>query len=130
MRLRSPDYLDGVSRGAIPLDNEMLLSQCRDNLLAYCRCSLHLHETRADRYHEFNANDRCIDFGPDFMKVLDIIRLLENDGWRLQSTRGSHRQYKHPLKRGRVTVAGGLSDDVAPGTLNSILKQSQLKGKL
>ena len=66
----------------------------------------------------------------DFMKVLDIIRLLEDDGWRLHSTRGSHRQYKHPNKPGRVTVAGGLSDDVAPGTFNSILKQSQLKGKL
>ncbi|NLV45863.1 MAG: addiction module toxin, HicA family [Candidatus Hydrogenedentes bacterium] len=63
------------------------------------------------------------------MKVLQIIRLIEGDGWRLCSTRGSHRQYKHPSKPGRVTVAGGMSDDVAPGTLNSILKQAQLKGK-
>jgi len=62
------------------------------------------------------------------MKVVDIIRLLEQDGWYLHSTRGSHRQYKHPLKKGRVTVPGKLSDDLAPGTLNSILKQAQLKG--
>ena len=64
------------------------------------------------------------------MKVLEVIRLLESDGWRLHSTRGSHRQYKHPLKHGRVTVAGGLPDDLAPGTLNSILKQAQLKGRI
>jgi predicted RNA binding protein YcfA (HicA-like mRNA interferase family) len=62
------------------------------------------------------------------MKVIDIIRLLEQDGWYLHSTRGSHRQYKHTFKKGRVTVPGKLSDDLAPGTLNSILKQAQLKG--
>jgi hypothetical protein len=45
----------------------------------------------------------------------------------LQETRGSHRQYKHTVKSGLVTVAGKLSDDLAPGTLNSILKQAQLK---
>jgi predicted RNA binding protein YcfA (HicA-like mRNA interferase family) len=61
------------------------------------------------------------------MKVREIIRLLQNDGWTLVATRGSHRQYKHPQKPGRVTVAGKLSDDVAPGTLNSILKQARLK---
>jgi predicted RNA binding protein YcfA (HicA-like mRNA interferase family) len=62
------------------------------------------------------------------MKVREAIRLIEEDGWRLHSTHGSHRQYKHPIKPGRVTVAGPLSDDLAPGTLNSILKQAQLKG--
>jgi len=61
------------------------------------------------------------------MKVSDILRLLSNDGWYLVSQRGSHRQLKHPSKPGRVTVAGKPSDDLAPGTLNSILKQSGLK---
>jgi predicted RNA binding protein YcfA (HicA-like mRNA interferase family) len=55
------------------------------------------------------------------------MRLLEDDGWALVATRGSHRQYKHSAKPGRVTVAGKPSDDLAPGTLNSILKQSGLK---
>jgi predicted RNA binding protein YcfA (HicA-like mRNA interferase family) len=61
------------------------------------------------------------------MKVKDAIRLLEREGWLLVATRGSHRQYKHPVRSGRVTVAGKPSDDLAPGTLNSILKQSGLK---
>jgi predicted RNA binding protein YcfA (HicA-like mRNA interferase family) len=61
------------------------------------------------------------------MKVSEVLRLLLNDGWYLVATRGSHRQFKHPLKPGRVTVAGKPSDDLAPGTLNSILKQSGLK---
>lgn len=53
--------------------------------------------------------------------------MLEADGWYLVSMRGSHRQFKHADRRGRVTVAGKPGDDVAPGTLNSILKQSGLK---
>jgi predicted RNA binding protein YcfA (HicA-like mRNA interferase family) len=61
------------------------------------------------------------------MKIRDIIKLLEADGWYLVVTRGSHRQYKHPIKLGRVTIAGHLRDDLAPGTLNSILKQAKLK---
>jgi predicted RNA binding protein YcfA (HicA-like mRNA interferase family) len=61
------------------------------------------------------------------MKVGEAIRLIEQDGWCLIATRGSHRQYKHPSKPGRVTVAGKLSDDLAPGTRNSILRQSGLK---
>lgn len=61
------------------------------------------------------------------MKVKDVIRRLEEEGWFLVATRGSHRQYKHPVWPGRVTVAGKPSDDLAPGTLNSILKQSGLK---
>ena len=61
------------------------------------------------------------------MKVREAIRLIEQDGWYLVATRGSHRQYKHPLKSGRVTVAGKPSDDLAPGTRNSILKQAGLK---
>jgi len=61
------------------------------------------------------------------MKVREIIRLLEDDGWFLIAMRGSHRQFKHPTRPGRVTVAGKPSEDLAPGTLNSILKQSGLK---
>ena len=61
------------------------------------------------------------------MKVKEVIRLLEEDGWYLARTRGSHRQFKHPTKSGTVTVSGKLSVDVPPGTLNSILKQAGLK---
>lgn len=61
------------------------------------------------------------------MKVGEVLRMLKDDGWVLVATRGSHRQFKHPSKPGRVTVAGKSSDDLAPGTLNSILKQSDLK---
>ncbi len=63
------------------------------------------------------------------MKIRDIIKILEDDGWYVVATRGSHRQYKHSTKRGRVTIAGHLNHDVAPGTLNSILKQANLKEK-
>lgn len=61
------------------------------------------------------------------MKVREIIKLIEADGWYLVTTRGSHHQYKHPEKSGRVTIAGHPWDDLAPGTLNSILKQAQLE---
>lgn len=58
------------------------------------------------------------------MKIRDIIRMLRDDGWQLAVTEGSHRQFTHPIKPGRVTVAGHPGDDVAPGTLNSIMKQA------
>jgi predicted RNA binding protein YcfA (HicA-like mRNA interferase family) len=61
------------------------------------------------------------------MTVREVIKLLEADGWRLVVIRGSHRQFKHPDKLGRVTVAGKPHEDLPPGTLNSILKQSGLK---
>jgi predicted RNA binding protein YcfA (HicA-like mRNA interferase family) len=61
------------------------------------------------------------------MKVRDLLRLLHEDGWALVRTRGSHQQFKHPTKPGLVTVAGKPSDDLAPGTLNSVLKQAGLK---
>jgi len=61
------------------------------------------------------------------MKVNDVLIMLKKDGWHLVTTRGSHRQFKHPIKSGRVTVPGKLSDDLAVGTLNSILKQAKLK---
>ncbi len=60
-------------------------------------------------------------------KVRDAIRLVEADGWRRVRTRGSHRQYKHPFKRGTVTIAGNENRDVAPGTWNSILRQAGLE---
>jgi predicted RNA binding protein YcfA (HicA-like mRNA interferase family) len=61
------------------------------------------------------------------MKVSEIIKLIEDDGWLLARQKGSHRQYKHKLKKGLVTIAAHkMSDDIAKGTLNSILKQAQL----
>lgn len=62
------------------------------------------------------------------MKVREVIKLIKADGWYLDRTRGDHRQFKHPTKPGLVTVAGKLSQDIPPGTLNSILKQAGLKG--
>ena len=59
----------------------------------------------------------------------DVIRLLEVDGWYKISMEGDHRQYKHPTKRGRVTVAGHLSDELHPKTLASIFKQGQINRK-
>ncbi len=61
------------------------------------------------------------------MKVRELLRIIQDDGWFLARTRGSHRQFKHAAKRGLVTVAGKSGDDIAPGTLNSILKQAGLK---
>ncbi len=65
---------------------------------------------------------------PRLIKVGEAIRLIEADDWYQVATRGSHRQFKHPLKPGRVTIAGKPSDDLPPGTFNSILKQAGLKG--
>ena len=61
------------------------------------------------------------------MKVRDLIRLIEKDGWYLIRTRGSHRKFRHPTKSGAVTVAGKLGLEVPAGTLNSVLKQAGLK---
>ncbi len=61
------------------------------------------------------------------MKIREIITLIEKDGWYQVRQRGSHRQFKHPVKAGLVTIAGKPGDDLAPGTLNSILKQARLK---
>ena len=60
-------------------------------------------------------------------KVREIIKLLEKDGWFLVNTVGSHRQYEHPTKKGKVTVSGKLSDYIRKGTLASILRQAGLK---
>lgn len=61
------------------------------------------------------------------MKIREVIKKIEKDGWYLVRIKGSHRQYKHPNKKGLVTISGNLRDDLAKGTLNSILKQSGLK---
>jgi predicted RNA binding protein YcfA (HicA-like mRNA interferase family) len=61
------------------------------------------------------------------MKVKEVIKLIEADGWYYVKTKGSHHQYKHPTKTGRVTVPGKGSDDLHPKTLNSILTQAGLR---
>jgi predicted RNA binding protein YcfA (HicA-like mRNA interferase family) len=61
------------------------------------------------------------------MKVREVLRLLKDDGWVIERTRGSHRQLRHPTKPGTVTVSGKPGIDIPPGTLNSILKQAGLK---
>ncbi|MCY2989557.1 MAG: type II toxin-antitoxin system HicA family toxin [Planctomycetota bacterium] len=62
------------------------------------------------------------------MKVRDVIRMLTNDGWVQVSQRGSHRQFRHAVKPGKVTVPGKGSDELAPGTYRSILRQAGLEG--
>jgi predicted RNA binding protein YcfA (HicA-like mRNA interferase family) len=61
------------------------------------------------------------------LKVGGFLRRHQDDGWYLVATRGSHRQFRHPSKAGRVTVPGKPNDDLAPGTLNSIFKQARWK---
>ena len=61
------------------------------------------------------------------MKVRDVLKLIENDGWYQVTQKGSHRQFKHPVKPGGVTVAGHPSQEMDRGTLNNILKQAELK---
>lgn len=58
--------------------------------------------------------------------VREAIARVEGDGWRLVAQRGSHRQFKHPLKPGRVTIAGRPADDLPPGLWRSILRQAGL----
>ena len=61
------------------------------------------------------------------MKVREIIRLIEQDGWMFRSQKGSHRQYVHPARRGRVTVAGKPSHDMNPKTLATIFQQARIE---
>ena len=61
------------------------------------------------------------------MKIREVIKLIEKDGWDLVRVKGDHRQYKHPSKKGLVTISGHFNEDIAKGTLNSILKQAGLK---
>ena len=67
--------------------------------------------------------------GPVPKKVRDAILLVEQDGWSLVRTKGSHGQYRHPDKPGTVTIAGKLSDDLPRGTWSSVMKQARLKGE-
>jgi predicted RNA binding protein YcfA (HicA-like mRNA interferase family) len=61
------------------------------------------------------------------MKVKEIIEIIETDGWYLDRTKGSHRQFKHPIKSGTVTIAGKLSTEMPKGTIISVLKQAKLR---
>jgi predicted RNA binding protein YcfA (HicA-like mRNA interferase family) len=62
------------------------------------------------------------------LKYREIVKLVENDGWQPERSRGSHRHYTHPAKAGTVTIAvHGWNEEVPPGTLNSILKQAGLR---
>ena len=61
------------------------------------------------------------------MKYREVIKLIEDDGWYYTKARGSHRYFKHPTKKGEVTVAGKMGKDVPKGLLNRILKQAGLK---
>lgn len=65
--------------------------------------------------------------GVEAVKVGAVLDLLKEDGWLLVRTKGSHRQFRHPIKPGTVTVSGKPSLDLRPGTLNSILKQAGLR---
>lgn len=60
------------------------------------------------------------------MKVKEVIKIIEKDGWFLKRIKGSHRQYKHNEKSGLVTVPGNFNDEIAIGTLKSIFKQAGL----
>ena len=62
-----------------------------------------------------------------YMKVRDVIKRIEADGWYLVATKGSHRQYEHLTKKGRVTIPGHFGDDMPIGTLHSVLRQAGLK---
>ncbi len=61
------------------------------------------------------------------MKIRDVIKVIKEDGWYQVYQKGSHRQYKHLKKKGRVTIAGHPGEDLAPGTLNSVFKQAGIK---
>ncbi len=61
------------------------------------------------------------------MKAKEVIKLIEADGWYLSRQKGSHKQFKHPIKKGLVTIAAHkMSDELAKGTLTSILRQAQI----
>ncbi len=63
------------------------------------------------------------------MKVREVIRLLQQEGWYEVRRRGSHRQFKHPLLKGRVTVSGALGDELPIGTLRSVFRQAGMRIK-
>ncbi|MDQ6757070.1 MAG: type II toxin-antitoxin system HicA family toxin [Bacteroidota bacterium] len=61
------------------------------------------------------------------MKVRDVIKAIEKDGWHEVAQAGSHKQYKHPVKKGKVTIPYHKGKDIPIGTLKSIFKQAGLK---
>lgn len=61
------------------------------------------------------------------MKLKELVKILKQDGWYQARRRGSHRQFRHPVKSGTVTVSGKPNVDMPPGTLNNALKQAGLK---
>jgi predicted RNA binding protein YcfA (HicA-like mRNA interferase family) len=63
------------------------------------------------------------------LKVREVVKIIEEDGWFLVRMKGDHRQFKHAEKSGRVTISGNLGREMPPGTLNSVLKQAGLKGR-
>jgi predicted RNA binding protein YcfA (HicA-like mRNA interferase family) len=63
------------------------------------------------------------------MKVKEVLKILEEDGWYIDRIRGSHRILKHQIKSGIVVLAGKLSKDLAEGTRKSIFSQTQLEDK-
>jgi predicted RNA binding protein YcfA (HicA-like mRNA interferase family) len=69
----------------------------------------------------------CVHISANMVKVREMIEMLERDGWYQVGVKGSHRQFKHNRKPGKVTVSGGASEDVRKGTLNGILKQARLR---
>jgi predicted RNA binding protein YcfA (HicA-like mRNA interferase family) len=84
---------------------------------------VHLTEKPNEQIHPRNIKTP----GGRILKVREIIKMIEADGWYLVATRGSHRQYKHREKPGRITIAGHPNDELAPGTINSIFKQAQVR---
>jgi predicted RNA binding protein YcfA (HicA-like mRNA interferase family) len=64
---------------------------------------------------------------PPRYRVRDAIKIVEKDGWYLVDFTGSHRQFKHPVKKGRVTIPGHVGEELPPGLYNSIMKQAGLK---
>ena len=61
------------------------------------------------------------------IRVRELVHILERDGWTLVAQKGSHRQFKHPVKPGKVAVPGSLSDELPIGTYKSILRQAELE---
>jgi predicted RNA binding protein YcfA (HicA-like mRNA interferase family) len=73
------------------------------------------------------AYNQCVRTkGDKSMTVKEIIKMLTSDGWQLKATKGSHLQYVHPIKPGKVTLPNHKGD-LPPGTLNSVMKQAGLK---
>jgi len=89
---------------------------------AFCSQVRRLHVSPSDRRG-------CVALSCVGMKVRDLVRLLESSGWRLKTTKGSHRQFRHPNKGLVVTVPGHPGKDIPMGTLKAILRSAGLEGR-